>query len=77
MNTTAGRIGKYYYTVLGKLLYKSNILHITSYFCKEVIYYSYILLYHKSNSIILLVTLKVIILCKLVTSYLVTPKVYP
>jgi len=32
-------------TELGKLLYKSNILHITSYFYKKVIYYSYILLY--------------------------------
>ena len=31
-------------TELGKLLYESNILHITSYyFYKEVIYYSYIL----------------------------------
>ena len=32
---------------LGKLLYESNILHITSYFYQEVIYYtnSYILLY--------------------------------
>ena len=37
---------------LGKLLYESNILHITSYFYEEVIYYSYILLYQKSNSII-------------------------
>ena len=41
---------------LGKLLYKSSKLHITSYFYEEVIlyYYSYILLYQKSNSIILL-----------------------
>ena len=37
---------------LGKLLYESNILHITNYFYEEVIYYSYILLYQKSNSII-------------------------
>ena len=40
---------------LGKLIYKSSKLHITSYFYEEVIYYySYILLYQKSNSIILL-----------------------
>ena len=39
---------------LGKLLYESNILHITSYFYKEVIYYSYVLLYQKSNFVILL-----------------------
>ena len=32
---------------LGKLLYESNILHITSYFYEEVIDYSYILLYQK------------------------------
>ena len=38
---------------LGKLLYKSNILHITSYFLKNVIYYSYILLKIKCNLIIL------------------------
>ena len=31
---------------LGKLLYESDILHITSYFY-EVMYYSYILLYQK------------------------------
>ena len=43
---------------LGKLLYESNILHITSYFYKEVIYYSYILLYQKSKFVILLVTFK-------------------
>ena len=28
---------------LGKLLYESNVLHITSYFYEEVIYYSYML----------------------------------
>ena len=39
---------------LGKLLYESNILHITSYFYQEVIYYSYILLHQKSNFVILL-----------------------
>ena len=39
---------------LGKLLYESNILHITGYFYQEVIYYSYILLHQKSNFIILL-----------------------
>ena len=61
---------------LGKLLYESNILHITSYFYEEVIYYSYILLYQKSNSGILLLLSKVIILCNLVTSYRVTLKVY-
>ena len=55
---------------LGKLLYESNILHITNYFYEEVIlYYSYILLYQKSNSVILLLLSKVIILCNLVTSY--------
>ena len=42
------------YAELGKLLYESNILHITSYPYEEVIYYSYILLYHKSNFVILL-----------------------
>ena len=42
------------YTYIGKLLYKSNILHITSYFYQEVIYYSYILLHQKSNFVILL-----------------------
>ena len=52
---------------LGKLLCKSNILHITSYFNKEVIYYSYILLNQKSNLVILLLLSKVIILCNLVT----------
>ena len=41
-------------TELGKLLYESNILHITSYFYQEVIYYSYILLHQKSNFVILL-----------------------
>ena len=41
-------------TELGKLLYESNILHITGYFYQEVIYYSYILLHQKSNFIILL-----------------------
>ena len=51
-------------------------LHITSYFYGEVIYYSYILLYQKSNSVILLLLSKVIILCSLVTSYWVTLKVY-
>ena len=56
-------------TVLGKLLYESNILHITHYFYKEVIYYSYILLNQKSNFVILLLLSKVIILCNLVTSY--------
>ena len=61
---------------LGKLLYESNILHITSYCYEEVIYYSYILLYQKSNSIILLLLSKVIILCNLVTSYRVTLNVY-
>ena len=61
---------------LGKLLYGSNILHITSYFYEEVIYYSYILLYPKSNSVILLLLSKEIILCNLVTSYRVTHKVY-
>ena len=55
---------------LGKLLYQSNILHITSYFYQEVIYYSYILLHQKSNFVILLLLSKVIILCNLVTSYL-------
>ena len=55
--------------VLGKLLYESNILHITSYFYKEVTYYSYILLNQKSNLVILLLLSKVIILCNLVTSY--------
>ena len=45
------------------------VLHITSYFYEEIIYYSYILLYQKSNSIILLFLSKVIILCNLVTSY--------
>ena len=54
---------------LGKLLYVSNILHTTSYFYDEVIYCSYILLYQKSNSVILLLLSKVIILCNLVTSY--------
>ena len=56
---------------LGKLLYTSSKLHITSYFYEEVIYYySYILLYQKSNSIILLLrTFKVMILCNLDTSY--------
>ena len=57
------------YAVLGKLLSKSNILHITSYFNKEVIYYSYILLNQKSNLVILLLLSKVIILCNLVTNY--------
>ena len=47
-------------TELGKLLYESNILHITCYFY-EVIYYSYILLYQKSNSVILLLLSKIII----------------
>ena len=61
---------------LGKLLYESNILHITSYCYEEVIYYSYILLYQKSNSVILLLLSKVIILCNLVTSYRVTLNVY-
>ena len=65
---------------LGQLLYESNIciLHITSYFYEEVIYsnYSYILLYQKSNFVILLLLSKVIILCNLVTSYRVTLKVY-
>ena len=37
---------------MGKLLYESNILHITSYFYQEVIYYSYILLHQKSNFVI-------------------------
>ena len=55
--------------VLGKLLYESNILHITSYFYKEETYYSYILLNQKSNFVILLLLSKVIILCNLVTSY--------
>ena len=54
---------------LGKLLYESNILQTTSYFYEEVIY---ILLYQKSNSVILLLLSKVIILCHLVTSYLIT-----
>ena len=36
-------------TVLGKLLLKSNILHITSYLVSKVIYYSYILLSSKNN----------------------------
>ena len=44
----------YLCTELGKLLYKSNILHITSYFYQEVIYYSYILLHQRSNFVILL-----------------------
>ena len=52
-------------TELGKLLYESNILHITSYFYEEVIYYSYILIYQKSNSVILLLLSKVTILCTL------------
>ena len=47
----------------GKLFYESNILHITSYFYEEVIYYSYILLYQKSNSVILLLLPKVIAEC--------------
>ena len=57
------------WSVLGKLLYESNILHITSYFNKEVTYYSYILLNQKSNLVIILLLLlsKVIILCNLVT----------
>ena len=55
--------------MLGKLLYESNVLHITSYFYKEVIYYSYILLNQKSNFVTLLLLLKVIILCNQVTSY--------
>ena len=42
------------YAELGKLLNESNILHITSYFYQEVIYYSYILLHQKSNFVILL-----------------------
>ena len=55
------------YSVLGKLLYESNIilLHITNYFYKEVIYYSYILLNQKSNFVILLFLSKVKILCNL------------
>ena len=46
--------GRVQWPELGKLLYESNILHITSYFYQEVIYYSYILLYQKSNFVILL-----------------------
>ena len=46
------------YPELGKLLYESDILHIISYFYKEVIYYSYILLDQKSNFVISLVTFK-------------------
>ena len=42
---------------LGKLLYESNVLHITSYFYKEVIYYSYILLYQKSNFVTITILL--------------------
>ena len=53
-----------------KLLYESNILHITSYFYKEVIYYSYIrIIIQKTNFVILLLLSKVIILCNLITSY--------
>ena len=37
----------YQQTMLGKLLYESNILHTTTYFYKEVMYYSYILLIKK------------------------------
>ena len=50
---------------MGKLLYESNILQITSYFYEEVIYYSYILLYQKCNCVILVLLSKVIILCNL------------
>ena len=53
-----------------------EVTNITSYFYKEVIYYSYILLYQKSNFVILLVTFKSNIICNLVTSYWVTLKVY-
>ena len=38
---------------LGKLLFKSNILHITSYFIMDVVYYSYILLKIQCNLLIL------------------------
>ena len=38
-------IYQYRLSELGKLLYESNILHITSYFYEEVIYYNCILLY--------------------------------
>ena len=64
---------KLLHTELGKLLYESNILHITSYFYQEVIYYSYILLHQKSNFVILLyyfITFKSNNICNLVTSYL-------
>ena len=44
-------------------------VHIASYFYKEVMYYSYILLNQKTNFSILLLLSKVIILCNLVTSY--------
>ena len=52
----------------------ANILHITSYFYKEVVYYSYISYYSikKVTSLYYYITLllsKVIILCNLVTSY--------
>ena len=38
---------------LGKLLFKSNILHITSYFIMDVVYYSYLLLKIQCNLLIL------------------------
>ena len=38
---------------LGKLLFKSNILHITSYFIMDIVYYSYILLKIQCNLLIL------------------------
>ena len=56
--------------MLGKLLYESNILHITSYFYQQVIYYSYILLHQKSNFIILLYYFITFKSNNLVTSYL-------
>ena len=38
---------------LGKLLFKSNILHITSYFIMDIVYYSYILRKIQCNLLIL------------------------
>jgi len=67
----APRVGEV--TLYIKVIY---YILLASYFYKEVIYYSHILLYQKSNSIVLLVTFKVIILHNLDTKYWVTPKVY-
>ena len=46
--------------------------HIVSYFYKEVTYYSYILLNQKNNFVISLMLSKVMILCNLVTTGVVT-----